>query len=100
MWCWREYLDYTNCKCRKRLIDKLVEECTENIDEVKIAEITSIKLHSTKNKHKCSSCALYIVLFSINFTINIGIVTYFVYYKYMNRDKENVFRYDYQPTNY
>ena len=26
-----EYLDYTNCKCRKRLIDKLVKECSENI---------------------------------------------------------------------
>ena len=28
-----EYLDYENCKCRKRLIDKLVEECIEKIDE-------------------------------------------------------------------
>ena len=27
-----EYLDYENCKCRKRLIDKLVEECSGNID--------------------------------------------------------------------
>ena len=27
-----EYLDYENCKCRKRLIDKLVEEYSENID--------------------------------------------------------------------
>ena len=27
-----EYLDYKNCKCRKRIIDKLVEECSENID--------------------------------------------------------------------
>ena len=22
-----EYLDYLNCKCRKRLVDELVEEC-------------------------------------------------------------------------
>ena len=35
-----EYLEYENCKCRKSLVDKLVEECTENIDEVKIAGIT------------------------------------------------------------
>ena len=28
-----EYLDYENCKCRKRLIDKLVEECSENMNE-------------------------------------------------------------------
>ena len=32
-----EYLDYENCKCRKKLVNKLVEECTEKIDEVKIA---------------------------------------------------------------
>ena len=27
-----EYLDYKNFKCRKKLTDKLVEECSENID--------------------------------------------------------------------
>ena len=26
-----EYLDYENCKCRKNLVNKLVEECTENV---------------------------------------------------------------------
>ena len=31
-----EYLDYEKCKFRKELVDKLVEECTETIDEVKI----------------------------------------------------------------
>ena len=30
-----QYLDYANCQCRKKLVDELVEECTENIDEVK-----------------------------------------------------------------
>ena len=33
-----EYLDYESCKCRKKLVDKLVVKCTENIDEVKIAK--------------------------------------------------------------
>ena len=28
-----EYLDYTICKCRKGLIEKLVEECSEKINE-------------------------------------------------------------------
>ena len=41
------------------------------------------------------SCVLYIVLFSKIFTINIGIATYFVYYKNMNHNKENVSKYDY-----
>ena len=27
-----EYLYYVNCKCRKRLIDNLVEECIKDID--------------------------------------------------------------------
>ena len=48
-----EYLDYKNCKCRKRLVNKLIEECNENInEEVKILD---------KNEDKCSSCILYIV---------------------------------------
>ena len=66
-----EYLDYENCKCRKKLVDKLVEACTETVEEVKIAE--------NENTHKCNCCMLYIVLFSILFTVNIGICTYFVY---------------------
>ena len=33
-----EYLDYVNCKCRKRLVDKLTEECTESVEEAKITE--------------------------------------------------------------
>ena len=31
-----EYLDYKNCRCRNKLVDKLVEECIENIDENKM----------------------------------------------------------------
>ena len=27
-----KYLDYKNCKCRKKIIDNLVEACSENID--------------------------------------------------------------------
>ena len=27
-----EYLDYKSCKCRNKLADKLIEECSENID--------------------------------------------------------------------
>ena len=97
-----EYLDCKNFKCKNKLVDKLVAECTENIDEVKIAELTLTECNSVENLHKCSSFILYIVLFSITFTINIGISTYFVYYKYMNRKKENVSRCDYvyQATNY
>ena len=47
-----ESLDYGSCKCRKKLVDKLVAEYTENIDEVKIAEITLTELHSAGHKNK------------------------------------------------
>ena len=90
-----EYLNNKNCKCKKKLADKLVEECTETVEEVKIA---SKNMH----KNKCSSCTVYIVLFSILFTINVGFPTYFVYDKYMNRNEKNVSKYDYvyQAKNY
>ena len=83
-----EYLDHENCKYRIRLVDKLVDECSETNEETSL-----VKINSTKYKH--NSCILYIALFSIFFTINIGIATYLVYYKYMNRNKENVSKYDY-----
>ena len=54
-----EYLDYENCKYRKKLVDKLVDECTETVEEVKLAYITLVEI---ENSYKCSSCTVYIVL--------------------------------------
>ena len=80
-----EYLDYQNCICRKKLVDKLVEECTETVEEVKLAKITSAK--EGKNKYKSSSCTLYIMLFSVTFTTNVGIGSYFLYlHWYLKKD--------------
>ena len=67
-----EYLDYENCKCRKKLVAPLIEECAETVEEVKLAKIT---LAENKISHKCSSCTVYIMLFSTSSTINVGIVT-------------------------
>ena len=55
------------------MVEKLVEECNETFDE----EVEIIH----NNKNRCNSCILYIVLFSIFFTINVGIGAYFAYYK-------------------
>ena len=35
-----EYLDYQNYKYRKKLVAPLIEECTETVEEVKLAKIT------------------------------------------------------------
>ena len=64
-------VDYKKCKCKKRLVNKLAEECTENIEETRQVEINSTEGNN--------SCTLYIVLFSIIFTMNVGIGSYFVY---------------------
>ena len=47
-----EYLDDSNCKFRKKIIDPLVEECTGNIGETKLVNRTSDK---NERKDKCSS---------------------------------------------
>ena len=72
----REYLDYENYNCRKKLLAPLIEEFAETVEEVKLAKIT---LAENENSYKCPSRTQYIVLFSIFFTINVGIVTYYVY---------------------
>ena len=40
------------------LVNKLVDECTEVIEEVKLAEIT---LAENENNYKCSSCSVYCI---------------------------------------
>ena len=75
---------------KKKSVAKLVEECTETVEEVKLAKITSTE---DENKLKCGSCTLYIILILILFTINFGIGSYFAYFywylkKDVSRDKE------------
>ena len=73
-----EYLDYKSCKCRKKLADKLIDECTETIEEVKLANITLAE--NENSYYKCSSCKVNIVFMIVAFTIFTGITIYFVYY--------------------
>ena len=50
--------------------------------------LVKIALAENKNNHKRSSCTLYIVSFSIVFTITVRIGTYFVHHKQMNHNKK------------
>ena len=76
-----EYLDYENWKCRKRLIDKLLDECTETVEEEEVKPCI-ITLAETENSYKCSSCTVYTVLFGVFFTINIGGISAYIVYFY------------------
>ena len=62
----------------------------ETIEEVKLAKITPIELHSAENENKYGSCKVYIVLMIVVFTTFIGITIYFVYYNW-SLFKNNVF---------
>ena len=75
----------------------MVEECNENIDE---AKLTGIALFEHVNECVCSY-TVFIVLAVIVLTVSIGVGVYFTY-KYISRNKENVFIYDYvyQAKNY
>ena len=84
-----EYLDYSNCKCRKKIVDPLVQECTQNIEETKLVNITV----ENENKDRCSFSIVYKVLFwifFIFFIINSGIIIYFVYHKYVDCNKYDI----------
>ena len=88
-----EYLDYANCRCRKRLIDKLVEDCSENIDEKELHpnELVSVTSNDYENVYescKCSSSTICIVLLVIFFIISISISCAFVnFYWYFKKEQ-------------
>ena len=88
-----EYLDYKNCKCRKSLVDKLVDECSENIDEKELHQNKMI-YNSTLNDYEkicssceCSSCTISTVLFVIFFIISISISRVFSYFNWYLKRK-------------
>ena len=49
MWYW---------SISKKLADKLIDECTETIAEIKLANITFTE---NENNYECGSCIVYIV---------------------------------------
>ena len=76
-----KYLDYSSCKCRKKLINPLVEECRGNINGTSL-----VKKTLDESEDRCSSDVVYRALcwaLFIFFLINIGISIYFVYHNYV-----------------
>ena len=71
-----EYLDYANCKCTKILIDKVVEECSENIDDNELVYKATLNDYGKVS----SSSTLYRILLTIIFIIGICISsTFFIF---------------------
>ena len=74
-----EYLHYENCKCKKNLTDKLINECTKTIEETKLVNITFTE---DKNNYEHNSCRVYIVLMIIVLIIFTVITVYLIYYNW------------------
>ena len=64
-----QHLDYKNCKCRKELISKLVEECSDNIDENEMTYNGTLSDYGKVYTY----CTICIVLLVIAFLIISGI---------------------------
>ena len=89
-----KYLDYKNCKCRKRIIDKLVDGCSKNIYGNKTLDVTpldAIPLNAIPlNVYKkvCNSCMIYMVLFVLFLITSICICFVFIYFHWcLKKDK-------------
>ena len=72
-------LDYENRNCTRKLVDQLVEKCSEKID--------GNEMIYNDYENVCNSFIIYIVLFIIAFLIIIGISSaYFCFHWYLKKD--------------
>ena len=72
---------------QEKISDKLIQECTENIDEVKIAGMALFD----DEKECVWSYAIFVFFAVIVLTISIGIGAYFVYSRwYLKKDVTRV----------
>ena len=78
-----QYLDYKNCKCRKKLVGELVQKCIKGIDGNDM--IYNETVHDYKKK--CSPCTIYIVLFAIFLIISINIFSVFIFFHWYLKKK-------------
>ena len=81
-----KYLDYANCKCRKRQIDRLVEKCSEDIGRNEMV-YNSPLYDFGLNKKISKSCMFYVILLIIACIITMNIIsgTCFNFYQLMER---------------
>ena len=84
-----EYLDYKNCKCRKKIIDILVEECSGNIDENEMLYDETLDIISSSDNKTSDSCIVYIVIFSVFLIIGISMAIYVYFFFYLKKKSSN-----------
>ena len=90
-----QYLDYLDCKCKKKIIDLIVEKCIEyDDDETKLVNITVTKTDNQAkivNKTVKNSCKVYIILAIVFIVISTVYAIYFVYYNWFLIKNKDIF---------
>ena len=87
-----EYLDYKNCRCRKNVFDKLVGECSENIDGSEMLYNETLDIMSSSDNKTSDSCVVYIILFSVFLIISISMSIYVYFFHYLKNRSTNSHR--------
>ena len=74
----KEYLDFKNCKCKRKIVGELIKECSKNIEENEMIynETLDVSLNVYK---KVGNCTLYIALFFVFLVTITAISTVFIY---------------------
>ena len=76
-----EYLDYKNCKFRRKIVGELVEKCSKNIDENEMIYNKALNaITSNDCKKVCGFCTLYVALFAVFLVTTTVISSVFVYF--------------------
>ena len=76
-----QYLDYLDCKCKNKIIDLIIEKCTEYDDDK-----TKLVNKTVKN-----SCKVYIILTIVSTVISTVCTIYFVYYNWFLIKNKDLF---------
>ena len=84
-----EYLDYKNCKCRKKIIDKLAEECSKNIDGNEMLYNETLDIISLSDNKTSDSGIAYKSLFSAFLIISISMAIYVYSFLYLKNKTTN-----------
>ena len=84
-----EYLHYKIYKCRKKIINKLAEEFSENIHGNEMLCDETFAIISSSDNKTFGSCIVYIILFSVFLIINISMVIYIYLFLYLKNRSTN-----------
>ena len=84
-----EYLDYKKCNCREKITDKLVEECSENIDGNEILYNETLDIISSSDNKTSDSCIVCIALISVFLIISTSMAIYVYLFLYLKKRSTN-----------